>query len=257
VEVADLGAVHAGREQPCEEEFREPVKLKSSSNNLKPFLKVALPVAAVVVVALGLWFNVPSVKALTVGQIYSAIDKVKNIYITSFVPDKQEPVQEQWFLRSNELYVAKVKNEFVLWNIPNKIKKTKHLDTGTIEQSSLVGDSLAGIKTWIYSPLIIMPFRTPSDIPKEAKWSEITDVDLHKKAGNVEIYELSWTEKTQGGLIVQRNWLVFADISTKLPNKVQWFSKSVSDAQPVLELTMVIEYPDDQQVQTILDEMAF
>jgi hypothetical protein len=257
VEVANLKAVQTGRERPRTEDLREPVKLKSVSKNLRPFLKVALPAAAVIVVAVGLLLNVPSAKALTINEIYTAIDKVKNIYIATFTPDKQEPVQQIWILRSSEIYATKTENELALWNISDGLKKTKHLDTDTMEQTSPSRDTLANVRNKLYGSLGIMPFSSSYDVPADAKWSEITDTDSRTIVDNTKVYELKWIEKTFRGLTSQRTWRVFADESTKLPRKIQWFTQSASDAQPVLELTMVIEYPNDQEIQGIMNDVSF
>jgi hypothetical protein len=257
VEVANLKAVQAGREHPRTEELREPVKLKSVSRNLRPFLKVALPVAAVIVIAVGLLLNVPAAKALTIEQIYTAIDKVKNIYIATFTPDKQEPVQQIWILRSSQMYATKTKNELTLWNISDGLKKTKHLGTGTIETTSLGDDALVSMKAKIHSSLGIMPFSSSSDIPADAKWSEIEDYAPSTVAENTKAYELDWTEKAYDGSTTQRTWRVFVDVSTGLPRKIQWFKLSASDTQPVLELIMVIEYPSDQEIQGIMNDVSF
>jgi alkylated DNA repair dioxygenase AlkB len=102
-----------------------------------------------------------------------------------------------------------------------------------------------------------MPFRTPTDIPADARWSEITDSELTVKAGNTKVYELSWTENAYDGSITQKSWRIFTDNSTNLPQKIQWFKQSASDPQPVLESIMVIEYPDDKEIIAKADAMSF
>ena len=257
VEVSNLEDMPAGEEQTFAEEIKRPVKMKSVSDKLRPFVKIALPIAAVIVIAFSLLYSLPSAKALTIEQIYTAIDKVKNIYIASFAPDKREPIQEICISRSEELYFTKTANEFMLWNVPDNVRKTKLLDTGTIEQTSLNSDALASIRAKIYGPLGIMPFSKSSDIPKDAKWSEITLSDSQSADQNTKLYELSWTEKASNEYMVQRSWRVFTDESTKLPKKVQWFKQLASDDQPVLESTMVIEYPSNEEVLSKADTMSF
>ena len=110
VEMANLGS----QEQPHIEEYEKVVKLKSASKNLRPLLKIALPVAAMLMLGVGLFFNVHTAKGLAIEQIYRAIDMVKNIHISSFVPDNQKPVQEVWIARSSGLYVIKTENECTL-----------------------------------------------------------------------------------------------------------------------------------------------
>jgi hypothetical protein len=253
VEMANLGS----QEQPHIEEYEKVVKLKSVSKNLRPLLKVAMPIAALIVVAVGLFFSVPTAKGLAIEQIYRAIDMVKNIHISSFVPDNQKPVQEVWIARSSGLYVIKTENECMLWNISDGVKKTKHVDTGTNEQTSLNTDALANIRTRIHGSIGIMPFDKSSDIPPDATWSEITNFDHSTGVDNMKVYELRWTEKTLRGLTSQRIWRVFTDASTNLPNKIQWFKQSESDLQPILESIMVIEYPGNEEILTKTKSMSF
>ena len=253
VEMADLGS----QEQPHIEEHENVVKFKSASRNLRPLLKIAIPAAAMLMLGVGLFFNVPAAKGLGIEQIYRAIDMAKNIHISSFVVDNQKPVQETWIARNSGLYVTKTENDCTLSNISDHIQKSKDLGTGIIKQTSLSGNALAGIVTQVRSSLHIMPFRTPTDIPADAKWSEITDSELIVKAGNTKVYELSWAENAYDGSITQKSWQVFMDTSTNLPNKIQWFKQSASDSGPVLESIMIIEYPGDEEILAKTEAMSF
>ncbi len=253
VETANLDS----REQTHSEKPETAIKLKSASKSIRPLLKVALPVAAVLMVGVGLFIDVHTAKGLGIEQIYRAIDMVKNIHISSFVADNQKPAQELWISRSSGLYVIKTENECTLWNTSNGVKKAKHLDTGTNEQVSLNTDALANIKTRIYSSMDIMPFRTPSDIPADARWSEIADSDHAIKTSNTKVYELSWTENAYDGSTIQKSCRIFTDASTNLPQKIQSFKQSSSDPQPILESLMIIEYPGDKEMLAKAEAMSF
>ncbi|MGD0573700.1 MAG: hypothetical protein ABSB11_11875 [Sedimentisphaerales bacterium] len=244
-------------EQTHSETFETAIKLKPASKNFRPLLKAAIPVAAVIMVAVGLFSTVHTAKGLGIEQIYRAIDAVKNIHISSFVPDKQKPVQEIWIARGSGLYVIKTENECTLWNTSDGVKKAKHLDTGTNEQISLNADALANVKTRIYGSIGIMPFDKSSDIPPDAKWSEITDSGLAVNTANTKVYELSWAENVYVGSTTQKSWRIFMETSTNLPQKIQWFKQSASDPQPVLESTMIIEYPGDKEIIAKAEAMSF
>jgi len=253
VETANLDS----REQTHSEKFETTVKLKSASKSFRPLLKTALPIAAVLMVGIGLFFNVHTAKGLVIEQIYRAIDMVKNIHISSFAPDKQKAVQETWIARSSGLYVIKTENKCTLSNISDRIQRSKDLGTGIIKQTSLGSDALAGIATRIHSSLDIMPFRTPTDIPANAKWSELTDSELTVKASNTKVYELSWAENAYDGSTIQKSCRIFTDASTNLPQKIQSFKQSPSDLQPVMESIMIIEYPGDEEMLAKAEVMSF
>ncbi|MGA2322987.1 MAG: hypothetical protein ABSG22_03980 [Sedimentisphaerales bacterium] len=253
VEMANLGS----QEQPHIEEYEKVVKLRPASKGIRPLLKIALPAAALIMLGVGLFINVHTAKGLAIEQIYRAIDMVKNIHISSFVPDNQKPVQEVWIARNSGLYVIKTENKCTLSNTSSRIQKTKDLGTGIINQTSLSSDVLAGIATKISNSLHIMPFRTPSDIPADARWSEITDSEIAVKTSNTKVYELSWTESAYDGSTTQKSWRIFTDTSTNLPQKVQWFKQSASAPQPVLESIMIIEYPGDKEMLAKAETMSF
>ena len=242
------------KEQP---HIEEVVKLRPASKNLRPLLKIAIPAAAMLMLGVGLFYNVHTAKGLAIEQIYRAIDVVKNIHISSFTPDNRKPLQEVWIARDSGLYVIKTGNECMLNSVSGRIQKTKDLGAGIIKQTSLGDNVLAGIITKIHSSSDIMPFSSPSEIPTDAKWSEITNSDLAVKTSNTKVYELRWAEKTLRGLTSQRIWRVFTDASTNLPNKIQWFKQSASDPGPVLESTMIIEYPGDEEIPAKAEDMSF
>jgi len=204
----------------------------------------------------GLFFNVHTAKGLAIEQIYRAIEAVNNIHISSFVPENQKPVQEVWIARSAGLYVIKTENKCTLWDISVGVLKTKYGTdaTGTISLSENV---MVSMKAKIHNSLDIMPFRTPSDIPADAKWSEITDSDFAVKTSNTKAYELSWAENTYDGSTIQRSCQIVTDASTNLPQRIQLFKQLTSDPGPVLESIMIIEYPDNEEILAKAEAMSF
>lgn len=253
VETANLDS----REQTRSEKLETAVKPKSASKNIRPLLKVAIPVAAVIMLAVGLFSSVHTAKGLAIEQIYKAIDTVKNIHISNFNPDTQKLAYEEWISRSGGLDIYKKNNKCTLSDISASIRKTKDLSTGLIEQTSLSGDALTSITDRIANASVIMPFRTPSEIPADAKWSEITDSEPTDKVGHTKVYELSWPESTINGPKVQRTWRIFIDTSTNLPQKTQLFIQSPSEPQPVMETVFIIEYPMDQEILAKAKNMSF
>ena len=252
VEMANLDS----QEQPHIEEHEKVVKLKPAPKKLRPLLKIGLPAAALIMLGAGLFFNVHTAKGLAIEQIYRAIDAVNNIHISSFVPENQKPVQEVWIARSAGLYVIKTENKCTLWDISVGVLKTKYGTdaTGTISLSENV---MVSMKAKIHNSLDIMPFRTPSDIPADAKWSEITDSDFAVKTSNTKAYELSWAENTYDGSTIQRSCQIVTDASTNLPQRIQLFKQLTSDPGPVLESIMIIEYPDNEEILAKAEAMSF
>jgi hypothetical protein len=244
-------------ERPYVEEQENVVKLRSVSRKLKPVLKFAIPAAAVLMLGIGLFFNVNPAKGLGLGEIYKAVNAIQNIHITNIDPDNQKTVYEVWIARNSGLYIIKTENECVLRDTYNRIRKDKELDTGIIKQAKLSGDALTSIATRIHSSLDIMPFSKLSDIPAGSKWSELTDSGLAFENSNTKVYELTWTQAIDNGSTIQRSQRIFADASTNLPQKIHCFKQDASDPEPVLETIVNIEYPSEEEILARAEAMSF
>ena len=233
------------------------LKQKVSAMNLKPLVKTAIAAAAVILIAVTLFFSIPTAKAVTIDQVYKAIEKVKNIYTSSFVADKREPIQELWVSRTLSNYMIKTGKQLVLWDIPNKSRKIKYLDTDLIETAFLSGDIITKIETKLTTSLGLLPFYDISEIPKDAEWKRVADDGLSATAKGTEVYDLSWTEKQHIGSVVFRRWRVFANAETNLPQKVEWYKKLTPNDEFTLETTMIVEYLSDKEIQAVIEESSF
>jgi hypothetical protein len=243
--------------QAHSEKFETAVKLKPATKRFKPLLKIALPAAAVLMIGIGLFYNIHTATGLGIEKIYGALEMVKNIHTINIDPDNQSVAQERWIARNAGLYVVKTKNICILSDISARVRKTKDFDTGITEQVPLNNGAMTEVTNMIHGSLHLMPFRTPSDISADAKWSEIRDPRLNLNAVNTKVYELSWDDKASYGSTIKRILRIFSDSSTNLPKKIQWFNQSLSDSEPVLESVMIIEYPDDKEMLAKAETMSF
>ncbi|MDT8302076.1 MAG: hypothetical protein RQ760_11375 [Sedimentisphaerales bacterium] len=238
--------------------FAAALKEKFSARNLKSFLKIGLPAAAVIVVGFALLLNTPSAKAVTLEQIYKAIDTVKNVYISKFAAGSSEPSQEIWISQTQNIYMtttasAKVS---VLWDMKNNQRKVLPFDTGVIETNQLLDDDLLNFKQTISGSFAFMPFNDISKIPPDSKLHPVND-EIPEAAEGIDIYELTLPKRKRViGAAEFTIWRVFLDAKTSLPQKVEWYSK-FDDAEPVLKTAMVIEYLDDSQIQKAIKEAGF
>ena len=254
VERANRGdEVNAGRSASTID-FGAALKQKVSAMNLKPLVKTAVAAAAIILIAAALFFNIPTAKAVTIEQIYKAIEKVKNVYIASFVANKREPVQELWVSRTLNNYIIKAGKQLVLWDLPNAIRKSKQLNTAVTETIPLTAVSVADVEKKITGSLGLMPFYDISDVPQDAEWSRVIDDGLKATAKGAEAYDLTWVAKVYGGPVVFKKWRVFANAETNLPQKVEWYKKLATDDEFVLETITVVEYLSDSQIQTVIKD---
>ena len=238
--------------------FAAALREKVSAMNLKPFLKVGVVAVAVILIGFALLLNTPSAKAVTLEQIYKAVDSVKNVYISSFKVGGSEPTQEEWISQTLNIYMTKTASAkvSVLWDIKNTQKKILPFETGVMETNQLLEDDLLGIKHEIKGSLGFMPFNDISEIPLDSKLHPIND-EILEVAEGIEIYELTWPKRKKlSGSAEFKIWRVFVDAKTSLPQKVEWYTK-LDDAELLLETVMVIEYLDDNQMQKAVKEAGF
>jgi hypothetical protein len=238
-------------------DFAAALKQKVSIEKLKPLLKTAVAAAAIILIAVALIFNIPTAKAVTLSQIYKALEGVKNVYISSFVPGREEPIQKQWVSRTLNIYINRTEEQLVFWDLSNRVRKSKHLDTGLTETAALTDNIVAGLEKKLTGSLGLVPFYDISDVPQDAEWSRVADNGLEDITKGTEVYDLTWIERKHIGFVTFRKWRVFANAETNLPQKVEWYKKLAANDEFALETIMVVEYLHDSEVQEVTKEASF
>ncbi len=243
-------------EQPVSTiDFTTALKQKISAMNLKPLFKAGIAVAAVILIGLALLLRTPTAKAVTIEQIYKVLERVKNIHILKSVPDKTELKEEKWISRTLDIYMSKTKKEFVLWDIPNSLRKSKHSDTSVIDTVQLTEDDIAGIEQKISGPLDLVPIYDISEIHPGTELHLVAKADVGER--DTEVYELTWTQKAHDGSVIFRKWWVLVDAKTKCPQRVEWHRKLGSEDIYTLRLVMVVEYLSDNEMQSVIKDVGF
>jgi hypothetical protein len=238
-------------------DFAAALKQKISVKKLKPLFKTAVAAAAVILIAVVLFRNIPTARAVTLERIYEAIEKVKNVHITSFIPDKKEPVQEIWISRTLNIYMTRTKEQLVFWDISNRVRKSKHLGTGLTEATSLTDDLVAGLEKKMSGSLGLLPFYDMKDIPRDARWSKVGEGGLEATPQNIEVYDLILTEREYGGPIIFKEWRFFVDLETNLPRRVEFYQKLATDSQYSLRSVMNVEYLSNSEMQEFIKKASF
>jgi len=236
--------------------FGAALKQKISAVNLKPLVKIAA-VAAAILVAVTLLLYTPTARAVTIDKIYKSLEKVKNVHITSFVPDKKEPIQEKWVSRALNIYMTKTGKQLILSDIPNGVRRSKQLDTAVTETKPLTNDDVADVEKKMTGSLGLIPFSDISEVPPDSEWSRVADDGLKDTFIGTEVYDLVWIEKAYDGSVTFRKWRVFVNVEINLPQNVEWYKKSAADDEFILETIMVVEYLSDSDVRTVIKDAGF
>ena len=235
-------------EQPKTINLTTRLKQKASALNMKPLLKAGLAAAAVIVIGLALLLNSPAAKAVTLDQVYRAVEKVKNVYISKFGPDKAELIQEMWISRSLNIYMmSKTSEGLVLVDTAKKHRRTKQPGRASTEAKPLSDGYYAEIEKTMAGYLGLLPFAHISDVPKDANWSRTDE--------SCEVYELTWTDKTYGGVPVFRKSLYFVDPETGLPNKVELYVQSSTAGEYYLQSEIVVKRLSDDEIRSAVKEV--
>jgi hypothetical protein len=239
--------------------FTAALKEKVSALNLRPFLKIGIAVAAVIVIGFALSLNTPSAKAVAIEKIYKAIKLVNNVHILKSEPGKTKLLtnitEEKWVSRTLDISLTKNVKGLVLWDISNRLIKYKPSDTGEIETNQLLEDDIAGIKQKISGSLGIMPFDDVSRIPPSSQWGP-PDGEIPEVAEGIEIYELKSTTAQYGSSEFYK-WRFFVDSKTNLPHKIKVFRKSSSDSEYNLRWWVEVKYLSDSKIQKVIEDAGF
>ncbi|MCX5638401.1 MAG: hypothetical protein NTX52_12025, partial [Planctomycetota bacterium] len=236
---------------PTRPAFPQKLRQKVPALNLKQFVKPAIAAAAVILIALAVFFSMPAAKAVDLSQIYQALEKVKNICILSFAPGRKEPIQEQWISRTDGFRLLLDNKRADLWDFENRMRKTKPLDTGITEITTLSADSIANGKKSLEGSFGLLPFSDISVVPKDAQWNRVDNKDIAAIIPGTEVYDLIWTEKGATSFVF-RKWRVFVDTHTNLPKRAEWYSKFKPDEEYRVERFTMVTYPTNGEIQAII-----
>lgn len=248
-------------------DFTATLRERISATNLKPLFKAALAAAAVILIASVLLLRTPTAGAATIEQVYKAIEKIKNVYISSFVPDKKEPKQEQWISKTSNIYMTKTGTTYVLWDLSNGIRKSKSGDGSAVETTRLTESSLADVKQKISGSLGLVPFYRLTEIAPDAEWNRVTDKSLQPVAEDIEVYDLAWGRKGYGGSAAFTKWRFFIDIKTNipkrievytdLPQKMEIYQDAVPEDKSTLTSVVLIEHLDEYKIKDVIRDASF
>ena len=234
---------------------RKP-RQRLSALSIRPFIKPAAVAAAVILVAI-LLLNVPVAKAVNLGRIYKALERIKNVYITTFYQEESNPTQEIWISRALSTMILKTETECVLWDLKGKSRKSKDLNTGSITMVEPDNDVLMKVEETMKGPWGLLPFDDISAVPKDAKWQKVTDENIETTIPNTEVYDLMWIEKRLGGSINYKKWRGYIDTETKLPMRIErWRKRTKKEEYKLLTVTKVA-YPATIEIGAVIKDAGF
>lgn len=222
---------------------------------LKNIVKAAVA-AAIILVAFLFLQSTPTATAVTIGQIYDAIQKAVNIHIQQFSSGNPKSLQEKWVSKSLGIYAIKDKNGFIIWDIRNN---EKHLELTTQQQPKIAPLSerqSALIQKRVQGSLGIMPFEKAIQVPEDAKWQELNTSAMENISSDTRVYELIWTKLTREKTLMFYKWRGFIEASTNNPIKVEFYVHSSDEDVYELTATYTIEYINESSIRKLTEDKS-
>jgi len=179
-----------------------------------------------------------------------ALEKVRNIRVSRFVPGTTEPIQVEWVSQTLNVRMFSTQDQVVLWDIQNKVKKTKSLSSGSIETTPVSSEVLARVKESIVGMLGLMAFSNISDVPEGAKWNRVDDKDVEVAIDGTEVYDLLWTKNASQA--ESHKWRYFVDTRTNLPRRIEIYLKKALEENYTLYKYEAVTYLSDAEIKALI-----
>ena len=208
-------------------------------------------VAAVIFVIFALFFNT-STTGVGLSDIYQVLGSVDNICITTYEPTSNEPMQIEWVSQALNIDMFQIGRQFILWDIPNKVKLTKYASSDSVRAQILPGDLLSKVKQAALQRFGLVPFSNISDI-SGARWTHLEDSEAQADVPGTKIYDLTWQDKNAAlDAIKLYRRRFFVDKRTNLPKRIELYGKLQSEAEYKFETFAVVTYPSEDQIRTLI-----
>ena len=206
--------------------------------------------AAVILIGFAL-LSTPTAKAMTLEQIYQAVEKAKNVCISSFKAGHQEPWQTVWISRLMRTRLVETKERNELLNLQNWTIKTTDISNGFITETFIQPNMRRKFENSLSGSFGLLPFSDISAIKKGAQWKRVDNENITDLIPGTKVFDLTWTKITDRHTMYYK-WRVFIDNTTTLPIRVEWYQKMANDKEYTLQTTDVVQYPTDNEIKTII-----
>jgi hypothetical protein len=222
--------------------------------NVVRFLRpVAIAAAAMLLISV-LFLNTPAAKAVGLSQVYEAIAKIKNVCIARFEAGKTEPHQKEWVSQTMNIRMFQNtggEEEFALWDIANGVKKARSFASLEVERTEPSPELLKKCWDAVGNSFGLMPFATMADVPKDAQWTRVDDMEIAAVVPGTEVYDLTWVEVNNDRQFPQRK-RYWVDPKTGLPRRTDYYRRESSEPEYELIMMVEVECPTDSEIQALM-----
>ena len=227
-----------------------------ASLNLRHLIKPLAAAAVILLVAL-LVLNGRKLKATDLSQVYENLAKVKNVYLKRISPPQNKVIQETWISRDLEIKMLKTKDQYVIWDIKERKRKAKYLESSAVEITNVDKKTIEKVVSTLVGPLEMLPFSKLSTFPESASWRRLPKDSLSQIAENMDIYEIIWTDTSMNGSLVYHRWHGFVESEKKLPVRTELYVKDRFNQEYELTNVIEIQYPKTYEIENLISELGF
>jgi hypothetical protein len=221
--------------------------------------KIVIPtaVAAAILLAFIFFFHASSQKAVTFGQIQTALARADNVCISTYRAGEAEPFRQEWASKPLGVKLFKIgrgnQAQFTLLDIVNAAKRTKYVSSGYIQTEAISQSAVADLEKSQSESFGLLPFSDANDVPDDAQWSHLDDRQVAAAVPGADVYDLTWVPKSapaESGM--HRLCRLFVDARTRLPKRAEWYTKTTPEDEYGFEVFAVVTYPDQGDIQTVV-----
>ncbi len=218
---------------------------------------VPAAVAASILLVFSLFINIRGDNAISAEKIYRALSQVENIHITTYRAGQTNPDQQVWASETLgvKLFKTKIGEEaqYTLWDMKNRNKMVKFLSSNSIRTEPITQLMLSKLEESTAGSADMVPFSNRKNIPEQAQWVHIDDGEVSVAVPGTKAYDLNWyDESTDSQAVLYKKWRVFADNRSRLPKRIEWYSRTGPEDEYGFEKYAVIAYPSEDEIQDII-----
>ncbi|MBN2436906.1 MAG: hypothetical protein JXK07_16720 [Spirochaetes bacterium] len=225
------------------------------NNLIRQLAKPLSAIAAAVLIAT--WIFVGTfAKAIELDDIYKAVGNVQNICMTIGTSGDSEISQRVWVSEDLNVKVFYSANQWVLWDIQNKVKRSLTDKSKNLKTVNLNNTEIMDVKQTMDVSLTLLPFKNLSLLPSSHNWELLADEEIPTKLPDTQIYDLSWSSKTANGALVYYKWRSYIDKDTSLPKRIENWQKYSLSEEYVLKNWIDITYPEGYEIEELARKIS-
>lgn len=219
--------------------------------SVRPSVKAALVVAAVIPLAVLLVINSQTASATNIRQISGDVKGVENLHVKWYGTDPTKPLYELLVVRADGRVVVKSAGEQTLYNVKTPRIEARYTRDGVTENAPLEPLEYTGLQQLVDS---ILGFAI-TGIPMDKELQRLPPEAVLDAQDGSEVYELMWEEKSFGEMVPRYRLRVYLDPVTRLPRKTQTLWWTPDDPHWQLKSTRLFEYPSRQAMDLAMKDM--